>query len=116
MDSWVATVNYVRNLSAHQARLFNRKLVTAPKRPNPVDVPLLAHLSRQEAPKQFGVYSALAVMAYLLRTVDPRGDWAGRLAKLLQRFPEVGELDIRSMGVAHGWLDEEIWRQQAHDE
>ena len=55
-------------------------------------------------------------MAYLLRTVDPRGDWAGRLAKLLQRFPEVGELDIRSMGVAHGWLDEEIWRQQAHDE
>lgn len=27
MSSWIARLNYVRNVSAHHARLFNRKLV-----------------------------------------------------------------------------------------
>lgn len=32
MQSWVASLNYVRNVAAHHARLYNRKLVSAPKR------------------------------------------------------------------------------------
>ncbi|MEB0267469.1 Abi family protein [Cryobacterium sp. 10I5] len=30
MVSWISSLNYVRNVSAHHARLFNRKLVSAP--------------------------------------------------------------------------------------
>jgi len=110
MESWIATVNYVRNIAAHHARLFNRKLVTAPKRPRADAVPLLAHLTRDDAPKQFGVYSALAVMAYLLGSIHPEGDWARRVADLLRSFPVHQHLDIGSMGIAEGWLDEELWR------
>lgn len=109
MQSWIATVNYVRNIAAHHARLFNRKLVTAPKRPQPVQVPLLAHLSQTHAPKQFGSYNALAVMAYLLRTIAADGDWAVRAADHLHRFPTNASLDVGSMGVASGWLEEELW-------
>lgn len=110
MESWIATVNYVRNVSAHHARLFNRKLVTAPKRPKPGQVELLAHLSESNAPKQFGSYNALAVMAYLLRTIDPGGDWALRVATHLRAFPRNAVLDVRSMGIAPGWLDDDLWR------
>ncbi|QTX03398.1 Abi family protein [Agromyces archimandritae] len=110
MESWIATINYVRNIAAHHARLFNRKLVTAPKRPKPALVPLLAHLSESDAPKQFGSYSALAVMAYLLRTIDPDGGWAPRAAEHLRAFPEHAVLDIGSMGVAPGWLEQHLWR------
>lgn len=110
MASWIATVNYVRNVAAHHARLFNRKLVIAPKRPRGVDeVPLLGHLSRDDAPKKFGAYSALAVMAYLLRTIKPESDWAARVAELLHAFPATGCLDVGSLGVAPGWLDEGLW-------
>lgn len=110
MESWIATINYVRNIAAHHARLFNRKLVTAPKRPKPTQAPLLGHLSQSDAPKEFGSYSAFAVMAYLLRTINPGDNWAVSVADHLRRFPKNAVLDLGSMGVAPGWLDEELWR------
>lgn len=110
MESWVATVNYVRNIAAHHARLFNRKLVTAPKRPGAGQIPLLEHLRGGDVPKDFGVYSALAVMAFLLRAIHPEGDWAGRVATHLRSFPEGAHLDLGSMGARPAWLDQELWR------
>ncbi len=107
--SWIASVNYVRNLAAHHARLFNRKLVAAPKRPRHEQTPLLAHLTRDDAPKQFGTYSALAVMAYLLRSITPDGDWAPRLAMHLRSFPKHPPVGIESMGMLETWLDEDLW-------
>lgn len=111
LQSWIATLNYVRNVAAHHARLFNRKLVSAPKRPKGDAVPLLSHLTQQKAPKQFGTYSALAVMAYLLDSVHPGRDWSMRVAMLLRNFPTTEHLDVGSMGVATGWLDQNLWRQ-----
>lgn len=109
MASWIATINYVRNVAAHHARLFNRKLVTAPKRPKPEQVPLLAHLSEGDVPKRFGSYSAFAVMAYLLRAIDADSDWTARVADHLRHFPETPVLNVKSMGVASGWLDQRLW-------
>ncbi len=110
MESWIATINYVRNIAAHHARLFNRKLVTAPKRPKSGQVRLLAHLSESDPPKQFGSCNALAVMAYLLSTIDPGGDWALRVAAHLRAFPTNAVLDLGWMDVAPGWLGEDLWR------
>ncbi|WIE83127.1 hypothetical protein [Curtobacterium sp. MCPF17_021] len=107
---WLASVNYVRNVEAHHARLFNRKLVVVPKRPRSGAVPLLAHLSGTDAPKQFGVYNTLAVMAYLLRSIPSDHDWAERVAAFLGAFPSNEHLDLSSMGVGAGWLDHAIWR------
>lgn len=109
MQSWLASINYVRNVAAHHARLFNRKLVVAPKRPRPDEVPVLAHLSAEPAPKQFGVYSALAVMAHVLRSVPSGGDWAARTAGLLRTFPSNSVIDLAAMGAAPHWLAEELW-------
>ena len=109
MGSWIASINYVRNVSAHHARLFNRKLVTAPKRPGAHQVPLLEHLRSGDAPKDFGVYNTLAVMAYLLRTINPAGEWAQRVRTLLLEFPESDRINLGSMGIAPGWLAHELW-------
>ncbi|GAA1492958.1 Abi family protein [Curtobacterium herbarum] len=108
MQSWLASVNYVRNVAAHHARLFNRKLVAAPKRPPGATVPLLAHLS-DEAPKVFGVYNALAVMAYLLHGLRGCDGWPERTAGLLRTFPASGGLTVAAIGVAPGWLDGPLW-------
>jgi abortive infection bacteriophage resistance protein len=110
MMSWIATINYIRNIAAHHARLFNRKLVIAPKRPTAAHIPLLAHLRHPSPPKQFGSYSALAVMAYLLRSINPAGDWAQRVATHLRSFPANDVLGVESMGLLPGWLDSELWQ------
>ena len=111
MSSWIATLNYVRNVAAHHARIFNRKLVTAPKRPGKGQVPLLDHLLDEKSSKQvFGLYNALAVMAYLLRVVDADGDWAERLVDLVGTFPQVGGLTEESMGMPRGWAALELWQ------
>lgn len=110
LTSWIASTNYVRNVAAHQARLFNRKLVDAPTRPRGATIPHLTHLRDVSAPKQdFGLYNALAVMAYLLRSISGHSEWAGRLREIVEGFPDVPFLGIDSMGFAVGWGQHELW-------
>lgn len=111
MGSWIASLNYVRNVSAHHARLFNRKLVSAPKRPGKGHVPLLDHLKDEESSKQvFGLYNVLAVMAYLLRSIDPECGWALRAASLLESFPEFDVLTSACLGVPAAWSTLDLWQ------
>ena len=113
MSSWISSLNYVRNVSAHHARLFNRKLVSAPARPTHGQVPLLGHLKEAASAKQvFGLYNALAVMAYLLRSIDPDSGWPARVVELIQSFPNSAHLTTESMGVPSGWLKLEFWSSQ----
>jgi len=111
MGSWIASLNYVRNVAAHHARLFNRKLVTSPKRPPKGDVPLLDHLRDQTSSKEvLGLYNALAVMAYMLRAIGADDGWAQNLVKLLETFPESSIVTLDSLGVPGGWTGLELWR------
>lgn len=110
LTSWIASTNYVRNVAAHQARLFNRKLVDAPMRPKVAAVPLLDHLRDDSAPKQdFGLYNALAVMAYMLRSISAHSEWVERLREIVAGFPNVPFLGMESMGFAAGWERQELW-------
>lgn len=108
--SWIASLNYVRNVAAHHARLFNRKLVAAPSRPKIGQVPLLDHLREEQSGKEvFGLYNALAVCAYLLQSIDRSAGWPARVKGLLERFPEETSLTVQSMGAPAGWESRKIW-------
>lgn len=107
--SWISSLNYVRNVSAHHARLFNRMLVIAPSRPTFEQVPLLGHLRTEDGSKAtFGTYNALAIMAYLISVIDPSCDWNRRLAAQLHDFPQ-GALSLADMGVPLGWETQALW-------
>ena len=109
LGSWIASINYVRNVAAHHARLFNRKLVVAPSRPRTGQIPLLDHLHATRGAKaDFGVYNALAVMAYLLRAIDPRCDWNRRVADHPRAFP-TGALTVADMGAPAAWFEHALW-------
>jgi abortive infection bacteriophage resistance protein len=111
MTSWLASVNYVRNAAAHHARLFNRKLQNAPSRPSTGIVPILDHLRAPDAPKgDFGTYNALAIIGYLLRSIEGERAWAGKLSELLRAFPASHALTVQSMGVPTGWDSLDLWR------
>lgn len=111
MASWIASLNYVRNVAAHHARLFNRKLQYAPSRPRVGQIPALDHLRDEETAKgAFGTYSALAVIAHLLSSIEAGTEWAPQLAALLREFPASQALTIESMGTPQGWATLDLWR------
>ncbi len=110
MASWIASLNYVRNVSAHHARLFNRKLVFAPKRPGIGQIPLLDHLKEEESSKQvFGLYNVVAIMAYLLRSIDPQCGWSAKMVELINSFPSASSLTVGSLGMPANWSDLALW-------
>lgn len=112
MVSWLASLNYVRNVAAHHARLFNRKLQHAPARPKVGQVPVLDHLRDEQTAKGvFGTYNALAVIAHLLPSIEVGTDWHRRLAELLREFPTSHSLSIASIGVPQGWESLDLWRR-----
>ena len=95
MASWLASLNYVRNVAAHHAPLFNRKLQYAPARPKPGPVPVLHHLRDEQTTKGvFGTYNALAVIGHLLPSIEAGTAWHRRLATLLHRFPASHALSL----------------------
>ncbi|MEU0092895.1 Abi family protein [Kribbella sp. NPDC006257] len=111
MASWIASINYVRNVAAHHARLFNRKLVVAPRRSSRGSIPTLDHLSDYDSAKaRFGVYNALAVMAYLIGVIDPDCGWGERVAELVLRFPSFDQISTESLGAPAGWDKLALWR------
>jgi abortive infection bacteriophage resistance protein len=112
MVSWLASLNYVRNVAAHHARLFNRKLQHAPARPQTGQVSVLDHLRDEQTAKGvFGTYNALAVIAHLLPSIEAGKDWHRRLAGLLREFPASHSLSLASIGVPENWESLELWRR-----
>lgn len=107
--SWMATLTYVRNVAAHHARLFNRKLVTAPKRAGSA-IPVLAHLREGALPKEFGVYAALAIAQYLVTKIDHDSTWGAQVVDLLRSFPAAGPVTVASLGVPQGWEGLDLWQ------
>ncbi len=111
MTSWLASLNYIRNVAAHHARLFNRKLQNAPSRPKVGQIAVLDHLRESEHAKRvYGTYNALAVIAYLLPKIDPATDWAARLASLFGTFPASDALTIESLGAPQNWGTLDLWQ------
>ncbi|WP_309082213.1 Abi family protein [Zhihengliuella sp.] len=111
MTSWLASLNYVRNVAAHHSRLFNRKLQNAPARPKSGQIPVLDHLRDEATAKGvFGTYNALAVIAHLLPSIEPGTDWAEQMAALLRDFPVSHALTIESTGAPRNWESLELWR------
>lgn len=111
MTSWLASLNYMRNVGAHHAWLFNRKLQNAPSRPRVGQIPVLDHLRDSEHPEQvYGTYNALAVIAYLLPSIDPDTDWAVRVAILFRDFPTSDALTLESLGAPLHWDTLQLWQ------
>ncbi|GAB3708141.1 Abi family protein [Corynebacterium nasicanis] len=113
MGSWLASLNYVRNLAAHYARLFNRRLLYTPTRPGVGLIPVLDHLRDAEAEeRKFSTYNALAVIAYLMRSIDPAAGWAEKAAGVLRSFPTSEVVTVAALGAPAGWEGLELWAQK----
>lgn len=98
MESWAHSLNIVRNICAHHARLWNRELRVSPKIPRSMEFPSFSS-DRRFAP-------VAAVISYLLRTVGHGSGWTVSLSDLLKKS---GEKE-RRMGFSDDWRSQPFWR------
>jgi abortive infection bacteriophage resistance protein len=100
MESWLRTLNYVRNVVAHHSRLWNRNVIDQPKLPRPGVRPEFDPLRYPEIISR--LYVVLCMLACLLRTVSPNSSWARRVRETAEAFPKVGRRGSWRDGISPG--------------
>lgn len=109
LESWGRQLNYVRNVAAHNNRLWNRVLTYKVAKFNPVQVgPELQHTSDLQPRDK--IYVPLSVIAYLIKSIDPNTTWPSRMRELILAFPISGALSPQAnMGFPADWADQRLW-------
>lgn len=103
LQSWMRSINYVRNICAHHSRLWNNVLTNRPLIPhNPPQVWI-----SDKMPDNSKVYYFLCCLIHLLKQVKPDTDFAQRIASLFAEYPQVSK---DAMGFPKNWKDENLWQ------
>ena len=102
--SWLQTLNYVRNICAHHARLWNRELAIRPTVPDVKNGP---EWHRPQSIDTNRMFVVLTILRFLLHRVAPQSAWRDRLFAKFDRFPDV---PLASMGMDAGWRQHTLWR------
>jgi len=105
VNSWLLTLNTIRNICAHHGRLWNRALGTKPMIPRndaqwhqPIEV------------ANTRIFGVLTLLKYCLDRIAPQSRWAERLRALLKEFPGI---PLASMGFPLDWEKCPIWTPPA---
>jgi abortive infection bacteriophage resistance protein len=102
--SWLQTLNYIRNICAHHARLWNRELAIQPVLPDRKNDP------RWYGPREVStrrVFVVLRLLNRLVNQVAPQSHWRDRLFALFDRFPNV---PLKPMGIPADWRTHDLWK------
>lgn len=102
LESWLKSLNIVRNVCAHHGRLFNRVFALAPKLPTPGTFPDLDHAA--SFTRSFG---HLTMIQFLL---DSQGMRRTLLPSVMRAFPVVKIVPPSHTGAPDDWDASALWR------
>jgi abortive infection bacteriophage resistance protein len=100
---WLHTLNYVRNLCAHHARLWNRQLVIKAQTPK-------KHSNRVNISDR--LHAVAVVMTDLLRALETQTGWGARFIRLVESCPKA---DRKAMGLPSDWDKDPFWQPPGID-
>jgi len=102
LESWLRTLNVLRNICAHHGRLFNRVHALIPKLPRPGRYPDLDH-----AGSYTRTFGQLTLIQFLLRS---GGERIGLLPAVVRTYPHVPIVPLGHLGASPHWADNALWR------
>lgn len=103
LNSWLLTLNTVRNICAHHGRLWNRELGIKPKLPYPRKYPEW-HFAQKVSNSR--IFVILLICKYCLSIIAPQSQWPTRLQFLLKQNPNIPH---KSMGFPDNWIQLPEW-------
>lgn len=112
LESWLIFITNVRNICAHHARLWNRRLtadrfIIPSKKSNRFNGDLPDNFNRT-------VYGTLSVMIRLLEGINPENGLLNKFKILIDEYPKI---NLTYMGFPQGWEQNPAWaRPQEVDE
>ena len=101
LESWLTSLNAIRNICAHHSRLWNRELGYKPRIPtknSTWNTPFSISNNR--------VFAILSIMKYMIDIIIPASKWKERFKDLLIEFPEI---PLTNMGFPQEWKEHEVW-------
>lgn len=99
--SWIRQLTYIRNICAHHARLFSRRLTCSCIIPTNLDV-----LRLNESPDANKVYVCICILKYLLSVCAPDYSFKEKLFYLLDN---ASESHLRFMGCPKSWKEQPLF-------
>lgn len=100
LESWLRSLNIVRNYAAHHARMFNRVYSIKPKLNDDRRlVPVAGKMNR--------AFGQLTLIQYLHRQLGLSR--AERLPGLLESYPDNDVVPLDRTGAPKGWADLDLW-------
>lgn len=104
LNSWLITLNVIRNICAHHGRLWNREFGVKPYIPRKNKFPQWHEPVTIGQNKVFGI---LTILNYLLSVIAPKSRWKSRMFSLLDKYPEISR---PNMGFPDNWQDSPLWK------
>ena len=101
MDSWLLSLNTVRNICAHHSRFWNKEMGNKPKIPHYPDWQKPVEIGNE---RSFGI---LSICKYCLDRIAPQSSWHQKFRKLLADYPDIPLLE---MGFPESWDQSPIWK------
>lgn len=104
--SWLRSLNFIRNVSAHHSRLWNINMLERAPVPTSPDFDPTLNDARP--------FFYFCLMQVMLRVICPNSCWAERLIAVIDEFPrtESGAVKIEDFGVIGGWRGWPLWSQE----
>jgi len=102
LESWLHNLVYIRNLSAHHARLWNRVFSVKPSFPKSISNTWLSN----KGIRNDKLFFFLSAMLYLLNIIEPKNTLKQDLHDLFQKYPSI---DKAAMGFPVNWQEEPLW-------
>lgn len=109
LASWLRSFNFIRNVTAHHSRLWNRTLTDVLKLP-PLDRCRWLQPLHQEPRATEKVFGGLTCLQLLLRRISPGSCWAERVKAHVDTFPKTDLVSLQAAGFRRGWQDSPVWR------
>jgi len=106
--TWLRSLNYLRNVCAHYARLWNRNVIDQPSLESVDTLPWLSHFE-DSSHARARCFVLLCICKHLMGVINPGSTWSERMQEHLQTFPDLAHVDLNlsGMGAPPDW--DEIW-------
>lgn len=101
LESWMKSLNIVRNYAAHHARMFNRVYDIKPKLPNNADLGAVQSCMNR-------VFGQLTLIQYLHRTLEL--SVATMLPEVLHTYPDNRLVPFTRTGAPQNWDTLTLWQ------
>ena len=103
LESWMKSINALRNACAHHSRIWNRVMAVKPQLPGKLKNAWILNTSVASN----RLYAILCCLIYWSNAISSNNTLAKDFKELLDAYPNV---DAKAMGFPENWRSEPLWK------